>query len=1520
MKKFFWLFILSYSLNALEVSIKRIFSSLEKAEIWIYAPPTGKLFIRIYQIEDPLNFLKDQASGHSISIKRQRRANRGSTMWHSFAENLRYSFYSLARRYMKVEHREAMRKFFHIKSYAYPFSDYYPEKNLFPALAYPIVREWEYPLNKPGRWSHRLILEPLAANFYLVEVSHGRKIAHVPLIVSDIAMLVKEGLSSRFVYVFDPKTGEAISEAELFIFSKNLAREKLELTSSLVVKNGIYYEKDSFPLSSQENLYVARVQNHFALSDIYFYNRLTNPFKAAILTDRPVYRQGQEINIKGYIFEKNDFHLQPYKGTIELSVIDPDEKKIFSSKLQTKEVGEYSLSFFLPPDALLGMYSIRLQVRGNEEYGHFYVEQYRKSEFQVKVESEKKMYFSQETAKVIISANYYSGEPLRNTPVYYEIIRKKKEYPPWRNFAYAWYYEDVYYDEAKELIADGELKTNEEGMVSLNFSVFDFGDSDAIYEVVAEVRGKTRETIKGKTTIFVPRAEFRLEIIQDRWYYETLEKMNFTVEAHSYLSEASVQDILVTVELWQKLWYPQEKEIKIAESQLKLNEFGKALGNFTLPKESGNYELRAWAFDSQKRKTESKVSFWIWSSLGGFAQTEKEIKITPDKLQYDPTETIKLNVQSDPKIPKILLVFEGEDIYGYDFLDGKQNTFFLPIREEFMPNFTISAHAISENVIYYGSREIIIPPKNKFLQIQIFPDKPKYLPKEKAHVVVKIFDHQNKPVRANFSLAVVDEAIFAIRSPQFTNLGQVFYPRRSHYVNSSDSLSFRFYNFAENVSLYSKIAENRERFLGEFKAMAKREEAFSIRRDFRDTAYFLASGYTDESGSANVEFSFPDNLTSWRITVHAATSKAQFGSQSHNVVVAKDFAIRLAQPRFLREGDYAVIGLVLQNHYPEKLKAQLSAKVLGAELAQKVPPDVDILPKAEIRLDLPLIVPKESNQEKVKVEVTAQTKMESDALETELPILPKGAAITQSEQKLLTGDEKRGQIVLEVNNPKPKIFRLFVSSGVMGSIEEALPQLIHYPYGCVEQTLSTFVPLQLALQVSQKLNLPLGIDPNEVKKVTQAGLSKLYHYQHSDGGWGWWDNDDTNPYMTAYVLDALNQAKLANVHIDPDVISQGISALRELLNLRELRLEEKLYAILVLSLYENPTKESLNFIKSYLSSVEAKPYFLALLSQHLARLGYSKLHEEALEALKKFKKENPQGIYFAQETPTSFVYYEDPQEITAQALLAFAKAPKIMDLWGKDMVRWLLAQKRQKYWTNTRTSALVIRALGEYALYSREKRETGKIKIKINNEEIHFNLDPGKSQNFTWQKKSLENRFQIDFERTTAGFAQIRSEVTFYEDNPKIRKDYFNLTHQYYRLEKYNENNQIYFRLSKNPKENFQVGDLVASVSQLKTKNDVDYVLYEEFHPAGFERAGEISALILDESQDLINQPAGLNLFDERTAISKTFLPKNQTWRILQVFRAQYPGKYYSGFNSGGMMYYPEYNSLSQGKLIAIAE
>ena len=114
-----------------------------------------------------------------------------------------------------------------------------------------------------------------------------------------------------------------------------------------------------------------------------------------------------------------------------------------------------------------------------------------------------------------------------------------------------------------------------------------------------------------------------------------------------------------------------------------------------------------------------------------------------------------------------------------------------------------------------------------------------------------------------------------------------------------------------------------------------------------------------------------------------------------------------------------------------------------------------------------------------------------------------------------------------------------MTPSIAGTVFAALDFLTSYPYGCTEQTMSSFLPDVLVADAMKKLGVGSNIDPQTLNKQVQAGLDRLYQYQHPDGGWGWWQTDDSQPFMTAYVLAGLAQAKAAGYDVEEDRIDRA---------------------------------------------------------------------------------------------------------------------------------------------------------------------------------------------------------------------------------------------------------------------------------------------------------------------------------------------------------------------------------------------
>ena len=96
-----------------------------------------------------------------------------------------------------------------------------------------------------------------------------------------------------------------------------------------------------------------------------------------------------------------------------------------------------------------------------------------------------------------------------------------------------------------------------------------------------------------------------------------------------------------------------------------------------------------------------------------------------------------------------------------------------------------------------------------------------------------------------------------------------------------------------------------------------------------------------------------------------------------------------------------------------------------------------------------------------------------------------------------------------------------VSSSIAGSLFSALDYLTSYPYGCTEQTMSSYLPNVIVAETLKQFKVPGRVDEVDLRAKMQAGLARLQDYQHEDGGWGWWKEDESRVYMTAYVVSGI---------------------------------------------------------------------------------------------------------------------------------------------------------------------------------------------------------------------------------------------------------------------------------------------------------------------------------------------------------------------------------------------------------------
>ena len=126
----------------------------------------------------------------------------------------------------------------------------------------------------------------------------------------------------------------------------------------------------------------------------------------------------------------------------------------------------------------------------------------------------------------------------------------------------------------------------------------------------------------------------------------------------------------------------------------------------------------------------------------------------------------------------MLVTAEGNGLYSEQVVksSGGSVTVDVPIRPEFAPNFYVSAAFIRDNKFYSGNKSLKVPPTQHELKVELQPSKPQYEPGQPGAYTIKATDSSGKPVAdADFSLGVVDEAIYAIEPETVGSIVSAFY-------------------------------------------------------------------------------------------------------------------------------------------------------------------------------------------------------------------------------------------------------------------------------------------------------------------------------------------------------------------------------------------------------------------------------------------------------------------------------------------------------------------------------------------------------------------------------------------------------------------------------------------------------------------------------------------------------------------------------------------------------------------------
>jgi alpha-2-macroglobulin len=1447
------------------LSTSKTFAPGEQPKVHLYTHNVDALEFRVYRVNEPVKFMENLRELHSFGpeagLLDHERIDERTWLekFHDWKAGLWESIRDFFRRQFSHEARNAMR-----------------ERQSSIARRSRIVSEAEFAqipiLNQAqlvARWrqlvpatyisdANDLAVPKLSAGLYLLEATDGRYKAYTLLMVTQMALVTRTTSGNVVAYVVDRVTGQPVAGAKVDAgFGQRLVTSAMtdaDGTAQLAVASDKSTPDNFWVVAGKGDEFAASTPESWALTV-----SANGKYAGYVFTERPVYRPTHTVHWKAILREHNGNSLAlPKPGSVHVVISDENDKAVFDRQMPLSAAGDVNGDFELAKDAALGYYSLRVGDSQDDAIaGGFHVEDYRKPEYRVQVTAAQKRVLEGATMAVTIDSRYFFGEPVANATVKYRVYTERQ---------YWWgeeeeedssddadstddtsgYTGDEQAEQTGKLNADGTM------VIQVPTHVDTQGEAhpDLDYTVEAGVTDAANREITGRGRFLATYGAFRVNVEPVSYAVHAGDMAKFRVTAVDYDDKPVSTRVHVQL-VFRHYEGGKTQTILGAAVDVTTDASGHATGEVSVGNpQYSSAELQATAAAVQPGTRDPVDDSYLWvmgAGETGWNSSMQTTQIVADKKAYVPGDTAHLSIVSETSDFYVLVIAQGYTVQKREVMHtaGKTLAFDLPITSDSQPNVTVDALFLKDNTLYQATKVLKVPPVQQQLQVQITPVKDIFQPQQSATYDVVTRDFAGKPVSADLSFGVVDEAIYSLYPDSSGDMVKHLYPQRD--VESQVDSSLDYYFSGEAGTKSPLLAMRNARYRPQLAQVKPgNEQKPRIRKAFPDTAFWAPSVHTDTNGHAQVSLTFPDSLTTWRATVRAITPDSKAGSAISRVLVRKNVLVRMGTPRFMLKGDEITLPVIVHNYLDTAKQATISLKVEGLDTVSGSQQRVAIASKGEATVLWRL---RASQVGTAKLTASAITDAESDALELSFPVEPAGVAKTMAQSGVVV--QTAAQAMVHVAYPAgtdaaAHSLRVEVSPSIAGSLFSALDYLTSYPYGCTEQTMSSYLPNAIVAETLSRLKVSGHADDADLRAKMQAGLDRLKDYQHEDGGWGWWKEDDSRVYMTAYVVGGIGQgAQVVPLTGDQRaMLNRGMAYLRKALD-QHPRMRPELRAAVVYAEAEAGGQRlggALDAQWSRRKDLEPEALAmtgLAMLQVHDARaaqiatlLASEAVHQGELVSWK--------GSY----VPLLDAEYNNDAEATAYAVRLLAKVDPNNPLLG-GAAQWLmLARNGGAWWDSTEQTAMVLFGLVDYLAASHELESDFTVDVLVNGHSAG-------TRHFTSTDAASGASFSIDVDATHLQPGDNSVQVVRRSGNGRVywsvrggyysteKKDFqagtlsLNLTRDYYKLQPAQKDGKVVYALQ-SLSGTAQVGDVLA-VHEAINGTPMRYLLLEDPIPAGAE-------------------------------------------------------------------------------------
>jgi len=1194
-----------------------------------------------------------------------------------------------------------------------------------------VERSIELPVEGPGVWAVALATQSMRATTLVIR--------------SDVEVIVKSSRQEVFVFAEDVLQGRPAAGVDVLV-----ALPPVEAGAPPVFREMSTSRDGVARLAFEElergaalRVFAARdghcASNGLDLSGI---GRTTSAGpRSLVYTSRPAYRPGDEVHWRAILREWEDGRSTFERGApVSYELRDAQGLVIDAGRGELGEFGTLHGRARLDAFAPTGSYRVLVRdAEGRESSAGFQVERYRLDPIELFFEFDQDVVFRGETVQASVTARYYYGEPVVDSPVSYELPDGRR----------------------------GELRTDDEGRVRIELETRDFTREGPL-----TLRATlTQERVSASAAVYLALRGFRARLDLDRELFLAGDRFQVDVATTLPNGDPTGRELELRVARLESE-DGRVSDVHVSTHPVKTDaESGEATLALRLDR-GGTYLLR---LEGQDRFGNPVVAERRIEVSGDDDTTRLRILSDAQTARVGEVLTVDVHNRAEPGLA--LLTIEGESVLEYRLMDlvRGSNPVQLPVADDHDPNFVVAAAMMRGTEFHQARADFVV---ERGLSIEVLSATETWVPGEETELELRVTDALGRPVRAELSLAVVDEALFEAFPDRIARLMDVFRPVRREWAALETATSCGFsYTGTTGEIAEEVLAEARQafaavewrgrraqaleqldradkgladlrlglemvpeatplfgadsfndpigtgggsggRFGGRFGGRARRAETGEDDSSGLDAdlAHWAPAVVTDDEGRATVSFRVPERSTRWRVTCRGTDRTSSVGETRASFRSRADLFLELLAPLSLTEGDSLRPRIRLHDARGEQGRATLELNwsmngrvhTLGAVLELDGRPQVEHvfapLPAAE--LGPPTVL-----STVARVVTGAGTREVRERIE--LPVRPFGVPVSDHQSGLLRDETA---FTLQLGPDAESVGReleLYLGPDPARALVEAAlarrrPTQLRCGtlHGDAAGELAGVCAVLRAI-TARNAHAPQGRD---LRERARGLVARLVSTQTEDGGWRWGGRRGGSHLETSCTaVDALQAARALGLSVPRQSLERARAYLSRAFTALALGEDERKAMILFAqSAGDAADFSAVNRLHRQRQSLS--PAALAYTVRTLVRMERPSMAAEVAAVLAERAREG--GDRPRWEVDTNLHWNRSDLAMRALALVALFESRSEADwLAGAAEELWASAP-----WTPLRARGLVLEALAAQGAWSREA-DAFRVRLTVDGQE-----------------------------------------------------------------------------------------------------------------------------------------------------------------------------------------------------------